>query len=113
MVKYITPILYVQKNEFDKKFFKKLDEQRLHKSSIPRKLSQFVSNAVIAGAGVGVMIKLVESEDGVSIDVESLKHVITHILATIRRDGPMCTKNIESRKGLSLKALFDRKVVVQ
>lgn len=84
VLEYITPILYVQKNGFDKKFFKRLDEQR-HQSSISRKVAQFISKVVIAAAGAGVVIKLVESEDGLSLDVDLLKS-ITQMFGNNRRD---------------------------
>jgi len=66
ILNYITPILYMQKNRYDKKFFKQLAQQR-RPISILRKLSRKLSRIVIALASAKAILQIAKSDDGLQL----------------------------------------------
>jgi hypothetical protein len=59
-------MLYLQKDRFDQKFFKKVTEQRRHHSFI-RNLSRRFSQIVIAAASAGAVIQLFKSDEALPL----------------------------------------------
>jgi len=107
VLNYITPILYMRKNRFDRKFFKELEERKRSHSSL-RKISQQFSKLVIACASAGVVIKLLESEDGISLDFDALQTAGTRLLglfANGKEDLPKSEEK-EERRGFSFKTML-------
>ena len=52
----------MQKNSFDRKFFKKIEDDRRYKNSFVRKLSKCVSRVLIAATSAGFIIELATSD---------------------------------------------------
>ena len=96
----------MQKNRFDKTFFKNLEEKRRSNSSL-RKLSQQISKLVIACASAGVVIKLLESEDGISLEFDALQKACIPLLGLFanKKEDLMKSEEKEETKGFSLNSL--------
>lgn len=66
VLNYLTPVLYMQKDRFDRKFFKKLTEKRRPRSFV-RNVSRKISKSVIAAASAGVMMQILQSDEALPL----------------------------------------------
>jgi predicted unusual protein kinase regulating ubiquinone biosynthesis (AarF/ABC1/UbiB family) len=70
----LTPILYSQKNEFDKRFFNKLTQEK-QRHSLLRKLSKTLTKLIIIGSTTVMILQLSRSEGKVDNQSNSVSQV--------------------------------------